>query len=86
VSTPTLTLTAPGPGDHDPVRVELALLAQQYGDLLRAAQATLAAHARHLPGALDWLREEVGRQDQLPAPGARPTDYVPTDTPGWGRR
>jgi hypothetical protein len=88
MSLPTLTLTAaPDPAGDSPaqLRDRLALSEQAYGDLLAAARATLAAAAgsyRYDP--LLWLREHLSSLGALPAPGAKPTDFVPDDDPVWG--
>jgi hypothetical protein len=91
VSIPTLTLVATPDPEPDPaflvsiLRDDLALRAQEYGELLAAAKAAFAADAAHLPCPLTWLREHLELLDQVPPPGARPTDYVPTDEPVRGR-
>lgn len=63
-----------------------ALLSQAYGDLLRAAQAALAADAAGMANPLGWLRDALSTE-QLPGPGARPSDFVPSDSQDatWGR-
>jgi hypothetical protein len=86
------TITLVGTPDPDPgtdpaiLRDRLAVAEQAYGDLLRAAQATLAAEAAYLPYPLTWLAEHLENLGQLPPPGARPAHYVPCDPPVWGRR
>lgn len=91
MSTPTLTLVSapePAPESVTVLRDRLALAEQSYGDLLAAAKATIAAADGHHRGdPLAWLREHLELLGQLPAPGARPTDYVPTDRAEatWGR-
>jgi hypothetical protein len=88
MSSATITLVGtpdrPGSGGADNDMVALAR--QAYGDLLRAAQATLAADAAGMPNPLGWLRDALTRE-QLPAPGARPSDFVPVDPQAatWGR-
>ncbi len=89
MSSATLTLigTPDRPGRGEGASDELALVCQVYGDLLRAAQATLAADASGMANPLGWLRDALTRE-QLPAPGARPSDFVPPDPMDatWGRR
>lgn len=93
MSSPTLTLVAtpdPNPDRRTltALRDRLALAEQSYGDLLAAAQATLAAAAGvHRGDPLDWLRAHLTALSQMPAPGARPTDFVPADPQDavWGR-
>ncbi len=65
---------------------EAALVRQAYGDLLRAAQAALAADAAGMANPLGWLRDALA-PEQLPGPGARPSDFVPADPQdaSWGR-
>ena len=91
MSTPTLTLVSapePAPESVTVLRDKLALAEQAHGDLLAAAKATLAAAAgTHRGNPLSWLREHLELLGQLPAPGTRPTDYVPADRgeTTWGR-
>jgi len=91
MSTPTLTLVSapePAPESAAVLRDKLTLAEQSFGDLLAAAKATLAAAGGpHSGDPLSWLREHLSLLGQLPAPGTRPTDYVPTDRDEatWGR-
>lgn len=85
----TATLTAIGSPDR-PGRGgacdEVALLRQAYGDLLCATQAALAADAAGMANPFGWLRDAL-TPEQLPRPGARPSDFVPLDAQDatWGR-
>ena len=88
MSSATLTLigTPDRPGRGDGAGDELVLARQAYGDLLRAAQAALAADAWGMANPLGWLRDAL-TCEQLPAPGARPSDFLPPDPMDatWGR-
>jgi hypothetical protein len=88
VSSATLTLigTPDRDGRGEGAGDELALMRQAYGDLLRAAQAALAADASGMANPLGWLRDAL-TAEQLPAPGARPSDFLPPDPmdAAWGR-
>lgn len=92
MSTPTLTLIATPDPDRVPearlavLRDRLALAAQQYGDLLAAVQAALAADAANMPGPLGYLRDALA-PEQIPPRGARPAHYLPPgpDESVWGR-
>lgn len=60
--------------------LELAIAYRAYHELLSAALATIAAadrHTRHDPTS--WLREHLDARGLAPAPGAKPTDYMPID-------
>ena len=87
MSSATITLVGtpdrPSGGGADD---ETVLMRQAYGDLLRAAQATLAADAAGMANPLGWLRDALAAE-QLPGPGARPSDFVPADPQdaAWGR-
>jgi len=86
VSTMTLTLIAtPDPPEQDPARLRdlLALSRQEYGDLLAAARAALAAEARNMSNPLGWLRDELAPAGLLPPPGATPRDFIPDHDPVW---
>jgi hypothetical protein len=87
MSTATLTTTGTpdGPG-RGGVGDEVALLRQQLGDLLCAVQAALAADAAGMANPFGWLRDAL-THEQLPGPGARPSDFVPLDAQdaAWGR-
>ena len=84
------TLTSPAIPDpaHDEVahlRDRLALAEQAYGDLLACARATIAAaDGPYRYESTLWLREHLAACGLLPAPGAKPTDFVPDDDPVWG--
>jgi hypothetical protein len=90
VSSATLTLIGtpdrPERGELAVLRLQLALAEQQYGGLLRAAQAALAADAAGMARPLGWLRDAL-TPEQLPGPGARPNHFVPLDAQDavWGR-
>lgn len=88
MSSATITLigTPDRPGRGKGASDEAALLRQAYGDLLCAAQAALAADAAGMANPLGWLRDALSAE-QLPGPGARPSDFVPADPQDatWGR-
>jgi len=88
MSSVTLTLigTPDRPGRDGGADDEVALVRQAYGDLLRAAQAALAADAAGMAKPLGWLRDALA-PGQLPGAGARPSDFVPADPQDatWGR-
>lgn len=89
MSSPTLTLTgSPDRPDAEfiALRDRLALAELRCGNLLRAAQAALAADARGMSHPLGWLRDALAPQE-LPEPSARPSDFVPLDVQDavWGR-
>lgn len=90
----TLTVrvpTEPETGDSttEALRDRLAVTQQAFGDLLAAAQATIAAaDGPYRYDPLSWLRGHLSELGLLPAPGAAPTDFAPVDSGDatWGRR
>lgn len=94
MSMPTLTLIAtPDPPDRPEtltpaqLRDQITLLALDYGELLAAAQATLAADALNMSNPLGHLRDHLTAVNAMPPAGARPAHYQPTGPDGavWGR-
>jgi hypothetical protein len=90
VSSMTLTLIAtPDPPEQNAaqLRDRLAVLTQEYGELLAAAQATVAAVAAGLPHSLGYLTDHLTFLGAVPPAGAQPVDYQPTGStdPAWGR-
>jgi hypothetical protein len=95
MSMPTLTLIAtPDPPErpetHTPAQLRdlLTLARQEYGELLAAARATLAADALNMSNPLGYLRDHLALLGALPPAGARPHDYQVSspDEGVWGRR
>jgi hypothetical protein len=90
VSILTLPLTAT-PEPPEPtvaqLRERLTLLTQEHGDLLAAAQATLAAEGLNMSAALGFLRDHLKVIGALPPDGAHPRHYQPVGPDGavWGR-
>ncbi len=94
MSSMTLTLIAtPDPADRPEtltlaqLRDRLALACQEYGDLLNAAQATVAADAANMSNPLGYLRDHLALIGALPPAGSCPNRYQPTgaDEGVWGR-
>jgi hypothetical protein len=91
MSMPTLTLIAtPDPPEADSVarlRDLLTLARVEYGELLAAARASVAADARNMSNPIGFLSDHLALIGAMPEVGARPADYQPSGPDGgvWGR-